>query len=528
MSEDNPNYKQIHTDIYIHRLPSHIGFYLEGKQVTGDRIRNALSESRQAAIKLSKKTYSDFFTKSLEKTEIKNAAEEILDNKLINKNKETVIKAIEQGIQDTFASSNLQTAFDAFSSSDNNFSNNKSPYEQLVETIKDRIKNDKRDLIGEDLENFFYSLEQVYREVFKDEDAVKALMLLIKPDPEQSFPIFEGDRKPIGEAVNSIYRFIENAKNMPFLKNEKGKIVLNENSLRTSLKSGFLSTGLGELAIIIQNAAKQNANKAIQQGLTSIRGTGTGVVESKLYIGKKNEEYITLDSKRMQKIDSLVDGIFTMDINGETITISIKDIGLSIKTYSSSGFKKNQTISLGGAGMSLKQAIDNLQISGFNNGDIGKRYLLYNVTAHHDNKQFQYSAAFKELQDLIIRRYIVNFMVSRGGANDFAQFLIINGQVYSTYELINQLLDSEKNYYDTFSISSDQAISLSYGEYHKILNKIPSLAKRKKNQKNMLNSENAISRSLAVINEISKVRLLAKLHLDKLAKAANTNTITGK
>lgn len=117
--------------------------------------------------------------------------------------------------------------------------------------------------------------------------------------------------------------------------------------------------------------------------------------------------------------------------NGKTKDIVI-NIGISDKFYSSINFsgvirgKKNTRMSGGGAGKLVDMIISTL----------GKNkrllYLSYNTLAFGSSLP----AAAQSLQDVVTTRAIVNMFSSRGGSGDFAQFIFVNNQVVSIWDII--------------------------------------------------------------------------------------------
>ena len=72
----------------------------------------------------------------------------------------------------------------------------------------------------------------------------------------------------------------------------------------------------------------------------------------------------------------------------------------------------------------------------------------------------------QELQNLIMTRYMTNFISSRGGAKDFAQYIIANKEVVSVLELI---MYSQKNFLGKSNSQEKQIINISIPTTPKII-----------------------------------------------------------
>ena len=138
----------------------------------------------------------------------------------------------------------------------------------------------------------------------------------------------------------------------------------------------------------------------------------------------------------------------------------------------------------------------------FGVGTLYEKYLSYNILAHSDKPSIAGVSA--ELNDLLLTRQLLRIFSTRGGSSDFAQFMLVNGQIVSIWELI---LESE-NFLGALSSQAEsmhQAITLSIPDR-------PSICKAAK----ILNSYKRVH---AVNSAINKAKITAHIHLNKLTAA---------
>lgn len=110
------------------------------------------------------------------------------------------------------------------------------------------------------------------------------------------------------------------------------------------------------------------------------------------------------------------------------------EVGLSTKSYRTNSFgvlEGRQSFSSGSGG-TLKEALTAIFGS-----DVRSMYLAYNVFTfgkHYQNE-------VKVLNDLILTRQLTRLFASRSGEQDFAQYMVVNGQIVSIWQM---LLETEK------------------------------------------------------------------------------------
>ena len=122
----------------------------------------------------------------------------------------------------------------------------------------------------------------------------------------------------------------------------------------------------------------------------------------------------------------------------------------------------------------------------------------------------------EQMNDLIATRQLIRLFASAGSSSDFAQFMIVNGQVVSIWSLVEYALMNDLGLSSSMKGSSSQAIVLSIPDRPKIAGanvydpldtpgETPSVA--------------AWNRSRKVNSVIDSARIKAELHLSKLLNA---------
>ena len=190
---------------------------------------------------------------------------------------------------------------------------------------------------------------------------------------------------------------------------------------------------------------KRAKDKTFQTIRTALVGSKTTKIQ---FTDEKGNIRQSESIAEQGKADVLIKNVkATISISNNNIELTLKSVGLSDKFYKSNRFVAQQpdnsnyesvgTLSGGGAG-SLQQAIETL----FNNPY--DRYIAYNVVAHRANSDW--SETYTALQKLIImRQATVRGFASRGGVNDFAQFIFANGQVFPIWDILMSVYRSTEN-----------------------------------------------------------------------------------
>ncbi len=259
---------------------------------------------------------------------------------------------------------------------------------------------------------------------------------------------------------------------------------------------------------------------AIAEGLGFLNSAkALGVVHNELIkaVGTQQVKDQINNTQVTGKTDVRLDGVSISSLvtdlgdNGAKITI---DVGISSKFYTGQAFKDlnsgnvpNVTISSGSGG-SLKTALDTIFQTDW------ERYLAYNYMAH---QQYQ-----PEINDLIVKRQILRLFAS-AGRGDFAQFMFINGEIVSIWEIILNAFKFESSL--SQSMAKKQNIAQPFTLHIEGRSKIASSNEKEpvsgKDDNNILA---AWRRSKRVNSAISGATIQVEMHLANLARGTQLNT----
>lgn len=262
----------------------------------------------------------------------------------------------------------------------------------------------------------------------------------------------------------------------------------------TKLIDAIFNTGLAEGCLGI---AATLATNAVDDSIVSLTGQDT----HSLFTFKKGEGWTERDNGLGEgKADSIQKNYkMSFDYQGGKNNASITfNLGLSDKWYRTQHFGNldNKTVldfSTGSGGLTLGEVINELFGTNTYNS-----YLGFNIMAHRGERNNE----AKELQNLIMTRYLTNFISSRGGAKDFAQYIIANGEVVSVLELI---LYSKDHFLGQSNSQGKQVINISIPDHTRITNAANITFQKRRTQE--------------VNHLINKAGMTAHIHIDKIKHA---------
>lgn len=308
--------------------------------------------------------------------------------------------------------------------------------------------------------------------------------------------------------INNNYRLIKRQS----LESAKNQL----NNLAKALTSGKFSSSKKDLTAKGLSTLLLNGiiSTSIAEGLGfSIAGKSGSVLYKSILeaVGTRNVTVIS-DSDKNIKITGKTD----VKAKGVSLTLEGVDggegagginlnLGISSKFYTGQGFKNldNKNISINsGSGGTLKQALDSIF------PDSVSRYLSYNYITHN-----QYTT---QLNDLIVKRQILRLFATAGSKEDFAQFMLINGNVVSIWEILQYVLNNDVGLSNSMDGSSSQGIVVTIPDRPDIYasNKYDPLEGKGDNP-----SISAWQRSHKVNAAIGSARIYAELHLTNLARS---------
>lgn len=255
------------------------------------------------------------------------------------------------------------------------------------------------------------------------------------------------------------------AKALINLINKINKEGVSSKSMTSSITHLFSTVG-GETVIAdaLKNAT-QGVNSMVVKMLGDKTPTGTTNLKNAKYKADVSMEGFSFS------IEEIDNHKFTMDLN------------LSVKTYTG---KDNSGVSIV-TDKPLKQLLSN-SFSG-----IGK-YYYSNALIHG------YGYGYDEMKQALVMSYADNLLAGTGIKNDTVQFLVINGKLYSVYEILKKLNNDNTQKIIELHIPGEKGIIESH-------NKL----KKKKNKKSSL--QMALSRSKKYINRINELKAVGKLNM---------------
>lgn len=358
---------------------------------------------------------------------------------------------------------------------------------------------------------------------------------------QQALKLLEQGPDSLGAILNQVIKERYTSFNamgirlMSLLENYKVKnnyTVIKQQSLNKAL--GYLRNFayaliVGEFKSTGNVISAEGMSRLLLNNLTSTAiAEGLGFLNSAKALGVVHNKFITTvgtqqvkdqvnNTRVTGKTDVQLGGVSISSLvtdfgdSGANITI---DIGISSKFYTGQQFKDltsgsvpNVTISSGSGG-SLKTALDTIFQTDW------ERYLAYNYMAH---QQYQL-----EINDLIIKRQILRLFAS-AGREDFVQFMFINGEIVSIWEIILNAFKFENSL--SQSIVKKQNTTQPFALHIEGRSKISSNNKEEpvsgKDDNNILA---AWRRSKKVNNAISEATIQIEMHLANLARGAQLNT----
>jgi hypothetical protein len=247
----------------------------------------------------------------------------------------------------------------------------------------------------------------------------------------------------IQKKLNSLGNIIKEGR-----KNQKGEDI-TARSISTVFNQNLFSTVFGEAAAaelktgingLLVDAIRETGKDSTALSFMDADGnivsaTSKDVNQSSVYAAGKADIMLDNVACTLQCLPGF---------NGKSFDLKM-NLGISNKLYKNINLneplKKDSHVSFGG-GMNVRLAID----MSFNS--IQKRYLAYNVFTWSDKPGMR--APLRALQDILFTRSAINLIGSRGlnqqgNTNDSALFILVNGEVYSLWTIIQTILmDSNK------------------------------------------------------------------------------------
>ena len=269
---------------------------------------------------------------------------------------------------------------------------------------------------------------------------------------------------------------------------------LSESGLTTLLLNGLVSTQIAEgLGFMIANETRGILSNAIVESVGS-KATLSGDI------------FFNKNKKMYGKADILLKNVqMSLEGSGQEINLNL---GISSKFYKNQGFRTSKGGKVksnkkgafhSGSGWTLGAALHTVF-----SGD-RERYLAYNYMVHNLHTM--------EMNDVIATRQLLRLFSSMGVSEDFAMFMLVNGELVSIWDMVQYAVSNSLSLSQSMAKGSDQAIVLTIPDRTKIMEKT------KIKEKGLSLEELAWKRSRLKNAQINKARIYAELRIDKLAMA---------
>lgn len=499
-------------DLYIHKRKRDIGLANDGTEMSDGEISKQFSKQKEQAVNAVKTHYQNMLLDNIViednlKTLLNEAMSE--DENLIDMIDKSIKKNMEQTInryelqklrrhhlhlldlgQQLFTGTTAQKikTFDSF-------------LEGLAQTVR-LIKSPAADLfaivlaqekIGKKKRSIKPSTIQLGTKI---EHAIENFIIAIDDKPIK-LPTDPND--PLLSSISALNTFA----NTLSLGTTTTKNSVTEKNMSDIIDSLF-EQGFHE---IVGSQLQSTANFNLDQALTTVTGHDTVKVERTDTKGKTIG--FTTDAARFGKKDINLKNVYVkLDLPKQYSQFSElnMNIGISNKNYRTSAiFGGAASISRmqtglsfdSGSGGSLREALHAIFETDFD------RYLAYNTLA----RGTELNAATQALNTLILTRNINRLFATRGGAQDFASYILINGQIISIWDLITYVSDAKNQ----IGLSQSMQNNTRQGASIHIQGREKIISARE--------PEQARLRVPRVNNAVAQASISAMVHVDKLAQA---------
>lgn len=300
------------------------------------------------------------------------------------------------------------------------------------------------------------------------------------------------------ESMNEVIRSLNNlAQNFSTQQTKSGKSMASEESWRSTFNNVFtgLSEGIGARIVASALGAADDAVKTV--------GSNT---HSQMIFTPSGERMYgkPVFGKTDIKGTNLWLSLEENSVLGHYSNIAI-DLGASMKFYKSASFSiaGQNTLSISsGSGGSLASALNAV----YGGNSARSLYYAYNVLAH------QSEPGQSLVHDALLSHNILRLFATTGTSSDFSQFMIINGEIVSIWDMVQYVSNNFVGL--SSSQNKHQAISLSIDGRKDIIAAVNSSSTG-----SMLRQ--AMHRSRSVNAAINAATIKATLHVHKLARLYN-------
>lgn len=276
-----------------------------------------------------------------------------------------------------------------------------------------------------------------YKQQYTREDYGKNLEKKIKELKKQLTKqgTFNLNEDQINQIINNLQILADDLKTGTTKSSDE---TLTFNAIKHIFNQNILSTGLGEAIVFkTEDLAKStlfnfivDENKKNQ----SIESTGGMTFKIRMTDTEGNLSNQVEGKKTFGKTDIKLNNIFLSlsDIDSDYEGSLELTLGISNKLYQSVDYRADNPTGQGefevGKGLTVDQGLRMLLSSQ------REFYLAYNILGWNNNPKV--SQAVINLQDALFTRSLIYLFSSRGGPEDFSNFLLLNGKITSLWDVI--------------------------------------------------------------------------------------------
>lgn len=494
-------------DYYIHKRKRDIGKAMGGDHMSDKDIAEVFSDQRERAVEASKTYYKDmFFDKS--NVKLNKTAQKLLNSVFEDSTIDDIVSEIDvqlkQQLEKNLDVKNTESYLQA--------------YQKSVDISQQLLSSDLIEAATA-FNEILEALAQVSQLIGDPINgaALASALLLQKANKKEGLNYTE-----MGQRLLSAVALFEKQNPVIPMNSNIPRAVQAINRLGTSLSKNLttsdtkistknISKVIGSAfqkgyAEFVKTYVNDIAEAGIDKSLAQIIGQGekTTLIQFTDTRGKMTSKGGT---KSAGKVDISLPNVqihFSSNSNDALSGDMTFRVGISDKSYKNYGFagaaKKTSMSFESGSGGTLKEALNSLF-----DEDI-QHYLAYNVLAYGFTG---FPAATFALHDIILSRHILRLFSTRGGVNDFSQYFLANGELFSMWEVLQYISENSVGYSQSQKKNTkNQAVSL-----HMIGREgVTSLMKQK----------NARIRVPNVNDVINRIKLTAILRTEKLQSALNT------
>ena len=436
-------------NIYVHFHSENIGRAMNESAVSSLEIIEIFKKRKMQAFQASKNQFRNLFKQSLD-----NKSAELLNQVFNNDDLMTKLqKEMGEKFEEALAVDKMQKLMDIQRTVvSNNFAKDLlSKSKKSIEafnTLLAGLASAARLLNTKSGSNLAALLSHQYKSTNNIQSFGKFLLKALKTFEKQNKKILLSELE-IQQAEQVVQNIKSLANALETGKTSKGKD-LSQKTIN-KLAEDIFNTGFAEsISAILKNTAYVSLDQNFKATLT---GKEAITIQYSDQFGKAIED--NSSQKSFGKADAMFENVkIKIDEKDKHITL---DIGISDKFYKLNNFpglkgSNNKNLYSSGSGGSLVEAL----WSSFGT-NLKYLYYAYNVLGHGNKNNW--NQAQMALNEVILTRQIVRLFSSRGGKKDFAQFMFVNGQIISVWDIIMSTLQ-DVSYSKSFEGVKTQPVTL--------------------------------------------------------------------